>query len=74
MDSFYLISELHLVDSGDEFHEGNNVKVTTTNGSIINAEIAEIGHKEITLTFNDYIDGELTIRYDDIISIEGLKE
>ncbi len=73
MEHFYIISELHLVDSGYEFHEDDNVKVKTTNGSVFVAQIVEIKQKEITLTFNDYIDGEVTINYDDIDSIEMLE-
>lgn len=69
---YYIISELHLTDSCEEFHVNDYVKIKTNNGDVFNAQIADIKQSEITLTFNDYIDGEITINYANIDSIEKI--
>lgn len=71
MESYYTISTLHIIDGGGEYNEDDYVRVKTNNGDILTARIANIGQKEITLSFNDnYVDGEVTIKYQDIDSIE----
>ena len=70
MESHYITSMLHLVDGCIDIEEDDYVKIKLNDGSIFNGQVSEVNTKTIVLTFNDYLDGEITIPYKEIDTIE----
>ena len=72
MDScdYITLSTLKLIDSDEEFQEDDNVIVKTTNGSVFQGQISDITSREISLSLSGNVDGDVTIEYEHIKSIE----
>ncbi len=70
METFYMISTLHLPDSGREINEEDRVTLKLKSGSVfVGAEVAELTHDSMRITYDDCLDGEINVPYREIESI-----